>query len=51
MNVLCLGARVTGTALAEEIVHAFTSARFQAEERFVRRLNKVLAIEAREMGV
>ncbi len=45
MNVLCLGARVTGSALASEIVRLFLSATFRHEERFVRRLNKVIALE------
>jgi ribose 5-phosphate isomerase B len=47
MNVLCLGARVVGAALAEEILAAFLGATFSAEERHQRRLNKILAIEAR----
>jgi ribose 5-phosphate isomerase B len=47
MNVLCLGARVVGEELAAELVTTFLAAQFQSEERFVRRLNKVLAIEAR----
>ena len=47
-NVLCLGARVTGVALATEIVRAFTAARFNGEERHLRRLAKVLDIEKRE---
>lgn len=46
MNVICLGCRVIGPALAEEIVTAYVGARFQAEEeRHVRRHRKVLAIE------
>ena len=45
LNVLCIGARVTGPALASEIMQAFVGASFQHEERFVRRLNKVLDIE------
>ena len=47
MNVLCLGARVVGVALAQEITTVFLAARFSGEERHQRRLNKVLAIEAR----
>ena len=47
MNVLCIGARVIGPALAYEIVAAFIGARFSAEERHQRRLNKINAIEAR----
>lgn len=45
LNVLCLGARVIGTALAGEIVRAFLAARFSGEERHRRRLEKVYAIE------
>ena len=48
MNVLVLGARIIGPAPAFEIVDRFIGAQFIAgEERFVRRVNKVLAIEAR----
>lgn len=50
VNVLCLGSRVTGVALATEIVEAFLGARFTREERHVRRLNKVLSLEAEESG-
>ncbi|HXB62252.1 MAG TPA: ribose 5-phosphate isomerase B [Acidobacteriaceae bacterium] len=50
MNVLVLGARIIGTALAFELVEAYLKANFIASEpRFVRRLNKVLAIEAQYM--
>ena len=50
MNVLVLGARIIGAALAFECVDAFLKARFIAsEERFVRRLNKVRAIEKQYM--
>lgn len=45
MNVLALGARVIGPALAAEIVDAFLSARFSGEERHVRRLAKVSELE------
>ena len=51
MNVLTLGARVIGPALALELVDAFLRAEFSGEERHVRRLNKVRAIEARYMKV
>ena len=46
VNVLCLGARVVGVALAQELVRAFVSAEFSAEERHARRLEKVQAIES-----
>jgi ribose 5-phosphate isomerase B len=47
MNVLSLGARVVGAALAEEIIRAFVEAAFSNDERHVRRLDKLKAIEAR----
>ena len=47
MNVLVLGARVIGTALARELVAAFLGARFTNEERHVRRLEKVKALDRR----
>jgi ribose 5-phosphate isomerase len=46
MNVLVLGARVIGAALARELVRAFVAARFSGEERHVRRLAKIAAFEA-----
>ncbi len=50
MNVLVLGARIIGPALAFDLVSTFLKAEFQSnQERFVRRLNKVKAIEARNM--
>jgi ribose 5-phosphate isomerase B len=45
VNVLCLGARVIGPAYAAEIVAAYAGAEFSGEERHVRRLAKVQAIE------
>jgi RpiB/LacA/LacB family sugar-phosphate isomerase len=47
MNVLVLGGRIIGPALALELVRAFVSARFTGEERHVRRLGKVKALETR----
>jgi ribose 5-phosphate isomerase B len=47
LNVLCLGARVIGPALARACVDAFLGATFASEERFLRRLAKLDAIEAR----
>jgi len=46
MNVLCLGPRVIGPALALELVNAFLHAEFSGEERHLRRLAKVAAMEA-----
>lgn len=45
VNVCCLGGRVIGHELAVEIVGAFLRARFTGEERHLRRLAKVVAIE------
>jgi RpiB/LacA/LacB family sugar-phosphate isomerase len=45
MNVVCLGSRVIGEELALEIVDAFIGATFSGEERYVRRLEKVRAME------
>lgn len=45
MNVLVLGARVIGVALARELVDAFLSAKFNGEERHRRRLEKIKALE------
>ena len=48
MNVVCIGARIIGEELAKEVVSAFLSARFiEEEDKYVRRLNKVLDIERR----
>jgi ribose 5-phosphate isomerase B len=45
MNVICLGGRVIGSALAGEIVTAFLRAETSNEERHVRRRGQVLEIE------
>jgi ribose 5-phosphate isomerase B len=45
VNVLCMGARVIGSAVAGELVTAFASATFSGEERHARRLGKVLKME------
>jgi RpiB/LacA/LacB family sugar-phosphate isomerase len=47
MNVLCLGARVIGSALATEIAVAFLAATFSGEARHQRRLDKILTFENR----
>jgi len=46
MNVLVLGGRVVGVELARELIHAFLNARFSGEERHVRRLAKMTALES-----
>ena len=47
MNVLVLGGRIIGGQTAKELVQAFVDARFSGEERHMRRLGKVQAIEDR----
>ena len=48
LNVMCLGGRIVGGAVIEGLVKAFAGAKFDTSERFVRRLEKVKAIEAAE---
>lgn len=45
LNVLCLGARIIGPSLAQELVTRFLGASFSNEERHQKRLDKVAAIE------
>jgi len=45
MNVMCLGARIIGPALVPGLVSAYLEARFSTEERFRRRVGKMLALE------
>ncbi len=47
MNVLVLGGRIVGPALAIDLVRAYVAARFTGEERHARRLAKVRALETR----
>lgn len=47
LNVLCLGSRVIGPALALELVSAFLGASFSGEDRHLRRLHKIVDIEER----
>ena len=47
MNILVLGGRIVGSALAHDLIRVFVAARYTAEERHARRLAKVTAIEQR----
>ena len=49
MNVMCMGGGITGFALAWELVQTFLNADFKAEPRFIRRLDKVAALEKRKV--
>lgn len=44
-NVLCLGARVIGPAIATELTEAFCAATFSGDERHVRRVGKIRIME------
>ena len=50
MNVLVMGGRIIGGSVASDMVRAYLSAEFCAEERHLRRTAKVKAIEDRYMG-
>ena len=45
MNIICLGGRVTGYALAWDLIQTFLKARYQTAPRFQRRLDKIAALE------
>jgi RpiB/LacA/LacB family sugar-phosphate isomerase len=45
MNVLVLGGRVIGPQTAIDLANAFVGAQYTGEDRHVRRLKKVLALE------
>ena len=46
MNVLVLGARIVASSLAEDLVRIFLAAEFTGEERHIRRMEKITALEA-----
>jgi RpiB/LacA/LacB family sugar-phosphate isomerase len=47
MNVLVLGSRIVGVKLAEDLVKGYLAAKFTNEDRHVRRLAKVKALESK----
>jgi ribose 5-phosphate isomerase B len=49
VNILCMGERVIGIELAKDIVCAFLNAVFSGEERHVKRLEKIKALEDKEL--
>ncbi len=50
MNVLVMGARVIGPELSRELVQTFLAAQFTPEERHLRRLKKVMAMDTKYRG-
>ena len=47
LNVLCLGSEIVGGELAADLVRTFLAARFDGGRRYVRRLEKIRALEER----
>jgi ribose 5-phosphate isomerase B len=45
MNLLCLGGRITGYAVAKELVKVFLESEFNGGEKYLRRLNKITDLE------
>lgn len=45
MNMICLGGRVVGNKIAEELISSFLHAKFIGGERHIRRLEKVKSLE------
>ena len=45
VNIICLGGRTSGPAVAWDLVQTFLSAEFSRDERHLRRLAKVAAME------
>ena len=46
MNILCMGGRTVGPAVAWDLVETFLAAEYSQAERHLRRIGKVAAIEA-----
>jgi hypothetical protein len=46
MNILCMGGRTVGPAVAWDLVQTFLAAEFSQAERHLRRLAKVMSLEA-----
>jgi ribose 5-phosphate isomerase B len=49
MNIICLGGRITGFALAKDLVKTFLDAKYSGGEKYARRLNKIIAEEKRNL--
>src|SRR5258705_13860591 len=46
MNILCMGGRTVGPAVAWDLVQTFLAAEYSQDERHLRRLGKVTSLEA-----
>ena len=50
MNILCMGGRTVGPAVAWDLVQTFLAAEYSRAERHLRRLRKVALLEMKEPG-
>jgi ribose 5-phosphate isomerase B len=50
MNIICIGGRTVGPAVARDLVDTFLAAGFSQAERHLRRLKKVASLEAGSLG-
>src|SRR5437016_4856243 len=50
MNIICMGGRTVGPFLAWDLLEAFLAAEFGQAERYLRRLDKVAALELERTG-
>lgn len=48
MNILCLGGQIIGLALARKLIAGFLDAEFIDAGRYLRRLEKVIALESQK---
>ena len=50
MNIICMGGRTVGPAVAWDLVETFLDARFSQLDRHLRRLGKVASLEAQTIN-
>jgi len=50
MNVICMGGRTVGPAVAWDLVQAFLACEFSGAERHIRRLAKVASLETHPLN-
>jgi ribose 5-phosphate isomerase B len=50
MNIICMGGRTVGPAVAGDLVEAFLAAKFSQAERHLRRLDKIASLEAQTIS-
>jgi ribose 5-phosphate isomerase B len=50
MNIICMGGRTVGPAVAQDLVDTFLAAEFSQAERHLRRLSKVASLEAQSVS-